>query len=733
MRDRLELAKAYIDQHLTDELTLDAIAGVTAYSTFHFARAFKEAFGVSVMEYVRRERLNAAKLEIGSGAKVIEAALKYGFETHAGFTKAFVAAFGCAPSVFAANATKGRLKMEKVTKILSGIPEMSDGNPSSICFIGTVMRLLDTLGDPIEEDELIALSGVGLCFPWKFNSDCDEVGIIPEIPIGAFGALGYESKYYTEDMRPDDTVPGAVAVGTWPLPAGTYDPSLDSVGIRDGVKLYGMFDSRYHKRPVPASVEGFDPVPSMDDLILGTWCVLTAPSGYDYVLIATEPTAENGGRVYSKEFYIEKIRRSIDAGRPVIGFGLVTDVHACLITGYYDGGDGLFVSSYQKQGSYTTDWYDKCRGILVVGEKTGERLTGEAAYKQLVDWAGWFRTARSKPVTANGVTYPLGEAAYAAMCRWLLDDEEWQELSTHESFLKQSGLLLAGYYRSNLFSYMKRLNAQYPGVVNPPALLELERMNKHFPGSEVGDLWLNDCVDPAITDFSMLRDHAVREKVERYVSQISEIDNCLQWTLFMPDFVRKQVGDTGITLEAFAYRTLPAMRFIGVEGAFDRRGEIMRVLDVMPQYASGFDYDVILMHHYGHKVDEEKWHGFMGRFMSADTPVPDGFVSFDFVPDDQGTPYLTFKSQFAFALYAGSEEALHKRAGFDSDAMYDITRNIILGEDVIIPYPETYWTAEVLFHRHDGSEYNPENLYQGDNNAGRVHGGYLFSVDLDVR
>lgn len=537
--------------------------------------------------------------------------------------------------------------MDNADKILSGIPQMSYGNPSPVCFIGAVMRLLACLGDPIEQDELIALSGVGFCFPWKFGSDCDEVSIIPEIPLRTFGALGYESEYYSEDITPDDAVPG--------------------------------------------------------------------------------------GRVYSKAFYLEKIRHSIDAGRPVIGFGLVTDVYACLITGYCDGGDGLCVSSCQHQGSRTFDWYDKCRGILVVGEKTGERLTGEAAYRLLTDWAAWSRSARSRPVTANGITYPLGEAAFTAMCQWLRSDEAWQELTSHEAFLKQSGLLLVGYYRKNLFAYLQRLDARYPGVVNPPVLAELARMSTLFPGSHVSDLWLQECVAPAITDFSLLRDRALREKVARYVTHVSECDNSIQWTLFMPGLVRKQVGESGLSLERFAYRTMPPMRFIGVEAASDRRAEIMRVLDAMPEYASGFDYDIYLIHHNGREHYEEA-HGVWGRFMHADTPAPDGFVSLDFMPPDApawtcdaGSPYL---SQFAFAVFAGSEDALHKEAGFDANAMYDITRNIILGEGVLIPYPEKYWTAEVQFDRCDGSVYNPEDAYHGANTPGEVRGGYLFSVDL---
>ena len=46
-------------------------------------------------------------------------------------------------------------------------------------------------------------------------------------------------------------------------------------------------------------------------------------------------------------------------------------------------------------------------------------------------------------------------------------------------------------------------------------------------------------------------------------------------------------------------------------------------------------------------------------------------------------------------------------------AMYDVTRNIILGQGVQIPYPDKYWTAEVFL-----------NGVENDSTA------YMFSVEL---
>lgn len=92
--------------------------------------------------------------------------------------------------------------------------------------------------------------------------------------------------------------------------------------------------------------------------------------------------------------------------------------------------------------------------------------------------------------------------------------------------------------------------------------------------------------------------------------------------------------------------------------------------------------------------------------MEAGAPVPEGFLSFDFIPQrnqDGFVPGPPFISQFAFAVFTGNAEALHKSEGYDSDAMYDITRNIMLGQGVNIPYPDKYWTAEVFLNGYDNS------------------------------
>ena len=204
-------------------------------------------------------------------------------------------------------------------------------------------------------------------------------------------------------------------------------------------------------------------------------------------------------------------------------------------------------------------------------------------------------------------------------------------------------------------------------------------------------------------------------------------------TLNYSENIQKQLDSVGAVIEYWEYRTLPAVRFIGIEWFYDgddwatTREKATAVLDTMPAYASGFDYDLTFSHHFGKKVDEERVHHYIGRFMKADTPVPDGFVHWDFTPDDS-LPPISFCSQLAFSVLAGDHDRMHNHEGFDVNALYDITRNIILEEKVIIPYPEIYWTAEVQFDRADGTIYNPENLYSGENKLGECRCGQLFSV-----
>ncbi len=95
----------YIEDNLTAELTIQDLAAQAGFSPFYYERIFKQLVGIPVMSYLTRRRLLHAACAISKGAKVINTALLYGFDTSAGFYKAFVREFGCAPSSFSARHT----------------------------------------------------------------------------------------------------------------------------------------------------------------------------------------------------------------------------------------------------------------------------------------------------------------------------------------------------------------------------------------------------------------------------------------------------------------------------------------------------------------------------------------------------------------------------------------------------------------------------------------------------
>lgn len=90
----------YIETCLRTDLTAAELANRAGFSLYHYYRLFHEATGFPVMQYILRRRLVHAIYAIHNGEKKIDAALAYGFETYAGFYKAFLREFGCTPSVY---------------------------------------------------------------------------------------------------------------------------------------------------------------------------------------------------------------------------------------------------------------------------------------------------------------------------------------------------------------------------------------------------------------------------------------------------------------------------------------------------------------------------------------------------------------------------------------------------------------------------------------------------------
>lgn len=92
----------YIENHLEEDINLSVISNKMGYSEYYLSKMFKKEMHMTVMEYVRKRKLVKASESILNGDKIIDVAIKFGWETHAGFTKAFINEFGFSPSLLKA-------------------------------------------------------------------------------------------------------------------------------------------------------------------------------------------------------------------------------------------------------------------------------------------------------------------------------------------------------------------------------------------------------------------------------------------------------------------------------------------------------------------------------------------------------------------------------------------------------------------------------------------------------
>lgn len=356
-------------------------------------------------------------------------------------------------------------------------------------------------------------------------------------------------------------------------------------------------------------------------------------------------------------------------------------------------------------------------------ESEGAFLTDTEKYQMLIDWA---KQARR-----------VNPDAFDAVTMWILDDSQWTEDQLDENKQILLNGVLAGFRKQNAELRTCLENMMSSGLVNDTVFKALDRFDEELAG-RVADRSLQEAVSKMFSDFSSMLKGNVRRYIAGsvtgsfgtdtkdvdiygYINYLKDCDAALQWALFMPSVVEQQ--QNGFKVKTFEYKRMSAMRFIGKEISNEsgadiakERSSLFHTLDGLHAYQSGFNYDVLFQHHYGKGVDVEKRHGFWGRFMKSNTPVPEGFIYFDFIPQrpaDDFTSGPPFIAQFAFATFTGDSQAMHKSEGYDSDAMYDVTRNIMLGEGVNIPYPDKYWTAEVFL-----------NGYEQNSSA------YMFSASL---
>lgn len=84
-------AMKYIEGNLTGVIDFKVVARIAQCSEYHFKRMFSFLAGITLSEYIRRRRLSLAALELhDSNHRVIDIAIKYGYNSPDSFARAFI-------------------------------------------------------------------------------------------------------------------------------------------------------------------------------------------------------------------------------------------------------------------------------------------------------------------------------------------------------------------------------------------------------------------------------------------------------------------------------------------------------------------------------------------------------------------------------------------------------------------------------------------------------------------
>lgn len=105
--EMLQQAINYMEDHILDDINYEDVADKVYMSSYEFHRTFSIMAGMTANAYIRNRRLSLAGMELmETDEKVIDVALKYGYDTPESFTKAFTRFHGVSPKYAKKQGTK---------------------------------------------------------------------------------------------------------------------------------------------------------------------------------------------------------------------------------------------------------------------------------------------------------------------------------------------------------------------------------------------------------------------------------------------------------------------------------------------------------------------------------------------------------------------------------------------------------------------------------------------------
>lgn len=172
----IQQAICYMEEHLGENISFAEVAKNVHMSSYNFHRTFSFITGMTANEYIRNRRLTLAAQELQTtDISVIDAALKYGYESPESFSKAFSRFHGATPRQAKRKGTKLRLFNPLVIKIIlegGSVMDYRIEHQESRRFLALVRPFLNESGN----------DGNGRSIP-DFWEECSEKGLIEPMKL----------------------------------------------------------------------------------------------------------------------------------------------------------------------------------------------------------------------------------------------------------------------------------------------------------------------------------------------------------------------------------------------------------------------------------------------------------------------------------------------------------------------------------------------------------------------
>ena len=96
--DKILSLLRYIDAHISEEISIEALAEKFYFSQYHMMRRFREEVGVPIHVYISERRLLSARAMIAEGKSATEACFACGYGSYSAFARAYKKHFRCSPT-----------------------------------------------------------------------------------------------------------------------------------------------------------------------------------------------------------------------------------------------------------------------------------------------------------------------------------------------------------------------------------------------------------------------------------------------------------------------------------------------------------------------------------------------------------------------------------------------------------------------------------------------------------